>query len=162
MSTENAAERYENPEARKKLDEARQKLERAEQREQAEQAAGSQTARNIIASEEQPGADDLPQPEGKTVEWRGKELEFDEMGESLVDIVKMEEEGKQAEMMSYVVDMLGEKCRHPAADRDYWRRFDLMRDDEIDGLMDLFKELTGGDLDPEQQEKIEEFRSEQS
>lgn len=156
-----SAQNYSNPEDREKLDQARQKLQRHKQEERASEGATSRELRELIASEDQPGLDesDLPQPTGKTVEWRGTELEFDEMGESLVQIVKMEQEDRQADMLEYVVDTLAEKCRHPQADRDYWTRFDLMRDDETDSLMTLFQRLTGGDLSPEQREQIEEFRS---
>ena len=161
MSTEYAEENYENPEAREKLDEARKKLEREEQREQAEQAADSQTAREVVASEEQPGADDLPGPTGKTVPWRGKDLEWDEMGRSLAKIIQLEQNDQRAEMMDYVVETLAKKCRHPSADEEYWGQFDLMRDDDddVEGLMGLFERLVGAsDIDPEDVEDVENLR----
>lgn len=158
MSTEYAQDNYENPEAREKLDEARQQLEREEQREQAEQASKSKTAREVVASEEQPGADDLPQPTTKTVAWRGKDLEWSEMGKSLAKIVKFEQNNQRAEMMDYIIELFAEKCRHPAADEEYWGQFDLMKSNEDDpeGLMGLFQRLTGAsDIDPEEVEDVE-------
>lgn len=158
----NEAPQYDNEETAEELTEAAQKVEEQKHQQDAEEAAAVQQGRETVANEEQPFSD-LPQPEAKTADWRGIELEFDEMGEALVDIVKMENDDDVAdyELFEYAIDVFAEKCRHPEADRDYWSRFDMTRDDDLDGLMDLFSRLAGGeDISAEERQQIREFRDE--
>jgi hypothetical protein len=166
MSTETAvhdrSDRYANPDTAQEIAEKRAEEAQRQQADEARQATRVKTARETLAEEDQPGGD-LPQPEAKTVMWRGAELEFAEMGEALADLVRVDEDpdASNSDMITLVVDVFARKCLHPDATREYWTQFDLMRSDETDGLLDLFEELTGsGDLTPEQREQIEEFRAE--
>lgn len=166
MSTETAvhdrSDRYANPDVAQEIAERRAEEAQREQAEEARQATRAQTARETLAEESQPGVD-LPQPEAKTVTWRGTDLEFAEMGEALADLVRIDDDpdSSNSDLITLVVDVFARKCIHPDANREYWSQFDLMRTDETDGLLDLFEELTGGDdLSPEQRQQIEEFRSE--
>lgn len=155
---------YTNPETDEALNQA---LEQVKEQREAEKPAGVTASpvdladdRNAIAGESQPGID-LPEPEQNTAEWRGTELPFDELGDSITRFAELNQEGDEAALAHYAYELFGEKCRVEEADEAYWRQFDFIRDDDTDDLLTLFERLTGGeDLPDDAAEAAEEFRDE--
>lgn len=102
-----------------------------------------------IADETQP--DEAPPDLTRTVEeeFRGHTFEFGEFGDDVIEGARFEAdagEDADVEAAEFAYRVIGEKCRTPGADEDYWRQYDLWGDD---GVMDLFERLIAGDEDVE-------------
>lgn len=124
-------------------------------------------ARQTLAAEEQPGEDgELPDlRETTTVEFRGHEFEFGELGDRLLKAAQLgqgEDEVKAGtETGEYVYKTLGE-CGIGTTE-EYWRQYNIQGSGDTDGVVSVFEALieeSVGDIDPEQMERAQKFRSE--
>lgn len=159
MSSE-SDEVYENPDTKAELDEKRKQLEQFEQKQAVGDAVENQTTRSKIANEEQPdpGAPDLR--ETYTVEYRGHEFEFYELGDAAIEAAKYATEDDDDDIeagtdaANFVYTTLGKKGVNTS--EAYWRQYDF------DGIMELFFDLVeeASDVDAEDVEEIDEFREE--
>lgn len=152
---------YDNPETKKKLDEARQELQRREDAEQAEDAAEKLTARKNIADEEQPDPEAPDLRETYTVDFRGHQFDFYELGDTAIKAAQFsqapdDEVQAGSDAADFVYQTLGEKSVNDAVDERYWRGYDF--DDVMELFFDLVDEST--DLDEEDREEIDQFRGE--
>lgn len=159
---------YENEETREVIDEELEK-QRERKRERSVETDASprelSEAERDVGSEEQPGSD-YPQPEVTVVPWRGDDVEWLELGDTLVKAAELEEQDdiSDVQMMKFVYKTFAEKSVPSELDEAYWRGFDLRRADDTDGLMDLFDRLVdeSDSVDEEAREKAEQFRQERS
>lgn len=122
-------------------------------------SASEQTeARHTIASEEQPDGELPDLRVTETVDFRGHDFEFTELGELELEATQFSdvdednvEEGSEAAKFAYRV--LGESSVD--ADEAYWRQYSLTAPGDTDGIMDLFTDVVDAfsDVDPEELEQ---------
>lgn len=166
-----SADSYDNPETKEELNEKRERLQQYKQQQAAEEAAEHTSTRELIAAEEQPDPDAPPDlRETYTLEFRGHEFEFYEIGDAALTATELankasgvDEDGEveaNSEAAAFVYETLGEKGVR--TNEAYWRQYDLGSEDG-DGVMALFSELAdaAADVDEEEMEEIEEFRDDE-
>lgn len=153
-------EAYDNPDVKEELDEKRRQLQQHRRQQRAQEAADVKSARESIAAEEQPdpGAPDLR--ETYTLEFRGHEFEFYELGDVAIEAAQFQNADEDVEAgteaAAFVYRTVGQKCKSPAGcDEAYWREYDF------EDVMGLFFDLVdaASDLDEEEVEEIDEFRN---
>lgn len=165
-----ANDKYDNAETAEELTEAARKATGDSSEDDEEELPGEQATHEELTEDRETiaaGADasHLPGTVTQEVPWRGVTLEFEEMGDTLDEIGRMENDPDvgEAEMTAFARKRLGEKCTDEAADHEYWKQFDLRRNDDVDGILDMVMRLNG--VDPEQQkaqekkQRAEEFRN---
>lgn len=154
------ADVYDNPEVKDELDEKRQRLQQHREEEKAKQAADAKTSRQMIADEEQPDPNAPDLRETYTVDFRGHDFTFYELGDVAIEAAQYQgadddvEEGTKA--AHFVYRTLGEKSADPGVNESYWRQYDF--DDVMDLFFDLIEEAS--DVDEDEVEEIDEFRDE--
>lgn len=165
-----ANDKYDNAETADELTEAARKATGDPSEEEEAELPGEQATAEELSEDRETiaagaDADHLPGTVTQEVPWRGVELEFEEMGDTLDEIGRMENDDDvgEAEMTAFARKRLADKCTDPAADHAYWKQFDLRRNDDVDGILDIVMRLNG--VDPEQQQaqakkqRAEEFRN---
>lgn len=146
------------------VDEKLRERKRQKQEQQLKKQAKTESGRNLITSEEESGApEDSLENLLKTedLEFRGVTFTFSEPGDAILEASKYNDENVEqgTEAAEFVYRTLGKKCM--SKDEEFWRNFDLGQEGG-DGVMDLFNRYVEAfqDIDPEEREKIEEFRAE--
>lgn len=134
------------------------------QQQQLKEQATNESGRNLVSSEEESGApEDSLENLLKTeeLEFRGVSFTFSEPGDAILEASQYNDENVEqgTDAAQFVYRTLGKKCM--SKDEDFWRNFDLGQEGG-DGVMDLFNRYVEAfqDIDPEDREQIEEFRSE--
>lgn len=142
-----------------KLRERRQK----KQQQQLEEQATVKTGRDVVTEEAESGApEDSLENLLKTeeIEFRGVEFTFTEPGDIVIKAQQYSDGDvdQGSEAAEFVYNTLGKKCL--GKDEEFWRNFDL-GEEGGDGVMNLFTRYVEAfqDIDPEEREQIEEFRT---
>lgn len=157
MSTQNDAERFDNPETVKKIEQAREQLDDTpgsaldasdDADELPDISEGQATeARRRVAREEHDDSFEDTRPDLQvttTVEFRGHEFEFTELGARELEATKFHDidEGdieRGSEAAEYVYKTLGDIG--VGTDEAYWRRYSMQSVSGQDGLIDLFNRV---------------------